>query len=103
METISTHRYIKNINTQLNIAEIHVFYKAFKNGYDTQNQIQVIVFKISGFLIENYIYSKIRTIWYISNKLTNLPFALENFDFWSDLTVANSHIENHLLKRKYVL
>lgn len=33
----------------------------------------------------------------------NLPIALENFDFWSDLTVAYSHIENHLLKRKYIL
>jgi len=81
METISTHRYIKNIIAQLNIAEIHVFYNAFKNDYDTQNQIQVIVFKISGFLIENYIYSNIRTIWYISYKLTNLLIALENFDF----------------------
>jgi len=79
----------------LSIADIHVFYNALKNSYGigTQHRIQVIAFKISGFLIENYIYSKIRTIiWYISYayKSTNLPFALEYFDFWSDLTVAHS-------------
>lgn len=81
LETISTPRYILNVNTQFNcsIAEIHAFCDASKNGYGAclyirhrmhdgkiEVKLKKFMFKGSSVSIENHIYSKIRAMWYVS-------------------------------------
>ncbi|CAI6376681.1 unnamed protein product [Macrosiphum euphorbiae] len=111
LETISTPRYILNVNTQFNcsIAEIHAFCDASKIGYgaclyirhrthDGKIEVQLLCSKarvsplktisiprleLCGMLVLARLANRIRT---------NLAIPSEHCHFWSDSTVALSWI-----------